>query len=91
MTYTNKHLRKDFLVALLFYRDKQGTLCLEETVNDGDVSDSASMYKIGMDLTKDKLLDEADKKAFASLCRGFLKNLEEAQRQRADSTKKGEK
>lgn len=65
---------KKYILCLCFYRDKDGTLCLDETTEEGSISETMSMYVIGKQFRKSKLLDDADKNGFKGFCKAYLED-----------------
>ena len=60
------------IYTLRFYRDNEGTLCLDEIAKGGSLDDGGSMYLFGLNLAESKFLDRKDKDALAELCMAFI-------------------
>lgn len=76
-TYSIKDLRSRFVYTLQFYRDKHGTLCLDETANRGSLEDVMSMMVFGSRLAESPLLSYEDKLSFLRFCKSFIHKFEE--------------
>lgn len=65
-------LEPKYILSLQFYRDEDGTLCLHQMTGEGDLSDTMSMYALGIQLKANDLLDGYDKNGLKAFCKAFL-------------------
>lgn len=65
-------LQEKYILSLQFYRDEDGTLCLHQVTGEGSLSDTMSMYALGLQLRKNNFLDDHDKNGLKGFCKAFL-------------------
>ena len=73
--YTRKDLRKQFVVNLMFYEERNCINCQLTTNKSDVVFDRWNMRSFGRQLANSDLLDKKNKDGFVDLCEAFLNSL----------------